>query len=813
MINDRPTNNHEQRLKILLVIIFLVCVFLLSVVKIEDTDTWTHLSLGRIILTLKSLPEKEPFIFPSFDRTFHDPEWLFDVVFYISYALFSVYGVILLKAVIITAVFYILLKDSLIPRKNHITSIAVLIFIVFMVRHRFVERPDIMLMLFVSFTIYSLNAFIYENKKYIYFLPVLQILWANMHPSVVIMPVPYMAFLAGGILQGLIRKKYTRFFPDTPSTSQLKTIALILFVSLMASLLNPYFIYQFIFPFKLAGVDWWRDEIMELQPPNWKDFKSPYLLTAALIISFLINIGREKDEKFSRPIENPSLINLFLIIPFLYLSFTAIRFIFLLGLVGGPLIAKNIGSLVLYGKTKKVAAVFLIIFLLASTALTLLKLEPFYLPDKAFGFGINYGFFPEGALRYLDKRNITGKIFNTFEWGGYITWRDFPRRMAYIDGRGTISYELLNKLDLARARASVLDDLYKKYGFEIAVLNYPRTQAFFSTISAADVDAALSSRDWALVYWDDLSLVYFKRRGKFKEAIERDEYRYVKPANGPYVARVHDKEYLSGLIGELNRNIQETGSSTAYAFLGFIRNEMGLYKEAVELLSKVKEIPFSNSFFNAYQGMAFAYGKLGNYDRAITFYKKAIKINKEAPALYNLGIIYLQTGDDKKGAQYLQEALELNKNLLSIYPKLMDIYQKLNEHDKLEQVARMYEAAKVYNAGEEHFQKGVKAWLEQNYEAAIEEYKKSIEGNPSNPSAYSNLGYIYFDIGFPDKAYEYQKKAIDIDPEFANAHYGLALIYKRWGDTEGAKKHWQEYLRIEPKGYYSRKAKEELDKL
>ena len=62
-----------------------------------------------------------------------------------------------------------------------------------------------------------------------------------------------------------------------------------------------------------------------------------------------------------------------------------------------------------------------------------------------------------------------------------------------------------------------------------------------------------------------------------------------------------------------------------------------------------------------------------------------------------------------------------------------------------------------------------------------------------------------------DKAYKYQRAAVEIDPNYANAHYGLALIYKKWGDGAAAKRHWREYLRIEPTGYYSRKAKSEIE--
>jgi tetratricopeptide (TPR) repeat protein len=801
MREARKRADEQNTIKNVLIIIFLICVFLLSIIKIEDTDTWTHLSLGKLIFNLKGLPAKEPFNYPSLDKTFLNPEWLFDVIFYASYRVLDIFGVILLKALIITAVFAVLLKDSLIPHRNHIVSLAVLFLIVYMMRHRFVERPDIVLMLFLGFTIFALNAFVLENKKYIYVLPFVHLVWANMHPSIVLMIVPYGAFLAGGVLQRFLNRKFPRFIADVPSIQQLKIILLVFLCSFVGSLINPYFLHQFIFPFELAYADWWQDEIMELQPPDWEHFKSPYLMLAALVVSFLINIKRI------------SIIHLFLVIPFAYLSLSALRYIFLLGLVGGPIMVRNIGTLPFYLKSQKLTEYIAIFFLVLFTYFFLLGTGPYVLPDKVFGLGINYNYFPEKALRYLDKNNIKGRIFNTFQWGGYITWRDFPERTAFVDGRGVLSRDLLEKLDLARIRAGVLDNLHKKYDFEIALLNYPNTPEFYSTASSPDIDAALSSKDWALVYWDDLSLVYLKRNGRFNAVIKKDEYRFVKPANGPYVVKVHDKQFMSGLMEELNRNIRETGSSTAYAFTGFVLNEMMRYQQAIEALSHVRKTAFGDNLFNAYQGLAFAYGQLGYLNQSIDFYRKALKQKKESPILYNLGITYIKNGKEEKAAKYFEEALEINRGMLSIYPKLISIYQKHGEQEKLNRIKRMYESAKIFTTGEEHFQKGIKAYLEGSFEEAVEEYKRSIEANPSNPSAHSNLGYIFFDVGGLEKAYEYQRNAIYLDPEFANAHYGLALIYKTWGDRKNAQRHWEEYLRIEPKGYYSRKAEDHLEQL
>ncbi|GBE06045.1 MAG TPA: tetratricopeptide repeat protein [Nitrospirae bacterium] len=794
-INKRTLNSG-----VLLVIVFLVCVFLLGIIKIEDYDAWTHLSLGRVIFENQGFPEKEPFSYPSLHRNFADAEWLFDLVFYMAYALFNLYGVILLKAAFITATFYVLLKDSLLLRKEYIASVIVLIFIVFMTRHRFVERPDIAMMFFLSFAIYALNSFVTENKKYIYLLPLTQIIWVNMHPSVTLVIIPFCAFLFGGVLHRIANKQFRLRLPFTPSNRQLLIIGLIFLVVLAASLLGPYAADPFAAPVKLVGSSWYADEITELQKPAWETYKMPYLLAAAIAVSFLVNI------------RNISLIHLFLVIPFIYFAFSGIRFMFIMGIVGAPVIVRNIApQFAMKARPRQAIAVIVAVCVIIFTSLAWTGVTPFALVNKQSGFGINYDFIPEGALNYLDKRKITGRIFNTYHWGGYITWRDFPVRSSFVDGRGAISRDLLESLDLARVNPAIMDKIQKKYGFNIAILNYPDIETSVLELGL-DRDLSLSSEDWALVYWDDLSMVYLKRGEELNSIIERDEYRYVKPVNGPSAsrARLHEKEFREGLINDLKRNIQETRSYVGYALLGFIYNDLGLYNKAIDALSRVKDFPFGSNLFNAYNGMAYAYSRLGQYDESLEYYEKAFDLKKDASIPHNIGLIYIKRGDELKGAEYLEKALEMNRNLVSIYPTLIGIYRRSDRQDKLENKVRMFRSAERHSKAEEHFQKGLKAYMEQDSRLAIEEYKKSIASNPSNPAAFNNLGYIYFDLGLYDKALMYQKKAVDLDLNYANAHYGLALIYKKWGDREMAKKHWQEYLRIEPRGYYSRRAKKEL---
>ena len=815
----------------IVIFLFLASVFLLALSKVADTDAWMHLSLGRLIWELKGLPSNEPFVYPSLDKPFAYNSWLFGLIYYLSYHAFNIYGVILLKAITITTAFYILLKDSLRPYKNHIVSIMVMTAVVVMSAHRFVERPDTFLMVFLSFSIFSLNAFVYNDKKYIYALPLTHMLWANSHASINLMFVPFLSFIVGGFLQRYLNKvvygsQFTVHGEQSTvshemSASQLKTIALIFLASFIASLISPYFISQYGLGAQVLASDWFKQEIMELRPPTWESFKAPFIMAPVLILSLILSWVTAYRSRRVSPVSEQHLIHLLLVVPFIYLSFTALRFVFLLGIVAGPVLARNLSAYLhdseLWNRIsrKRIALFVVAIWVVLYAALGLTAVEPFEQKGKEFGFGVNYSTIPEGALKYMDRRNITGRVFNLFQWGGYITWRDFPRRTVFVDPRGYIPTDLLEKMDIARRRASLLDELHLKYGFESILVGYPVFDKEAESEIHSESDVSMSHPGWALVYWDDLSLLYLRRDGRYADAVKEDEYRFIKPGNGIYSARskLHDAAYRDNLIKELQRNITETGSSKAYAFLGFVYNEIRLYREAIDAFLKVRDSWLHSHIIDAYNGMAYAYDNLGYIDEALKYYKKSLDLNDHATISYNIGSLYLKKGDTREAKKYFEKALAINSNLLSIYPLLIGTYMELGMEDKVKKARQAYEKANTVKEGEEHFKAGLKAYLGQEYEAAIEEFKKSVKVNPANPASYSNLGYIYLDLNITDKAYEYQRKAIDIDPNFANAHYGLALIYKNLGDFKAARRHWEEYLRIEPAGYFSRKAKEEIEAL
>jgi len=585
-----------------------VAAFVLALTRMEDPDAFTHLALGRDLVEHRGFPAHEPFSFASPDRPYYNAEWLFDVALYLGWLAGGVGGVIALKAAIVALAVWILWLDSRTWRDGAadtpaglLIRAAVLITVAVMMRHRFVERPDIALMVFLAFTIYALNAYLAAGRWWIFALPLVELVWANTHPSIVVGLMPFAAVLGGGVALRVGLRLVARWWRPAsviaPTWRQLATIAGVLAGVVLVSVVNPHRWDPLTLPFTLADQPWFRQEILELQPPRPWTWPGPYVLTALLLLSFLGTAAR-------LPLI-PGLVAL----PFVRLGLSAVRFIFLLELVAAPILACNL--VVLAGRARSVLERRLVLAVASAAAvlaaagvvLTLGGVGPLADTRKVVGVGVDERWVPEGALRYLDGRGVEGKLFNAFHFGGYVEWRDFPRRVPIVDGRGHVTPSLLEEIHFARAYPRHLERLRARYGIDAALVDYPTYSGDpVDDVLGPDADAALTSPDWALVYWDDVALVYLRRGGPHVAVIARDEYRWVKPANGEAgIARLlTDPARAEAARAELARNVRETGSSLGLLLLGHATPDL---EQALATFARVRD-PARR--FRAHQAAALA---------------------------------------------------------------------------------------------------------------------------------------------------------------------------------------------------------------
>lgn len=788
--------------------------FALGVTKVQDSDAWTHLALGREMVSLRSFPQHEPFSFPSGGMPYYNTEWLFDVVIYLTYLGAGLAGVILLKAAIIALLSWILWKDSTLPDDPEsdrtlrlAIAAAVLLPVMLAIRHRFVERPDIALMVFIAFTIYALNAYLYEGRRYLYVLPAVQVLWVNIHPTAILSLGPFLAVLGGGMLLRWIHRWRGVEPPGTPSAAQLKTVTLIFAAVIIASFLNPYGSDAVTLPFRLAASPWFTQQIVELQPPHLAEHPVLFGLMALLALTFIVLV------------RHLPVVSVLLVAPFAYLGLSAVRSISLFGIVAAPVLVRNLSLIARPlnpGWARRLALGVALAGILAgvvTTGLTLARVEPFADSRQVTGIGVNSQYVPEGAFRYLDRLGVTGKIFNAFHWGGYVVWRDFPRRVPIIDGRGYVPPGLLEEIYFARVYPQELERLQATYGFDVAVVDYPVYTSDTLEEAKPDADFALPSPQWVLVYWDDVALVYLRRTERFATIIARDQYRHVKPANGAlFLSRtLADRSAFAAIDAEIRRNIAETQSSVGYALLGFAAFEVGAFDAAIEAFNHVRGGPMLHE---AYQGLALAHWRKGNMAQAIEYYRKVLRVKADPIWLYNTGLALLETGNYREAIDYLERARRKDPQFAPVYPALIDAYRRTGTAAGREpELAVAYASAVTLSRAEEHARRALQLDREGRSAEAVAELRASLQLNPRNAKAASNLGVIYFNLGWLDDALVQQKTALTLDANFANAHYGLAMIYQRRGDQAAARRHFEEFMRLEPRSYFAWRVREDLSQL
>lgn len=794
--------------------VLLAVTFALAVTAVEDPDAWTHLALGRDIVERGGFPDHEPLAVPAAAASlpYYNTEWLFDVVLYLAAAAGGLAAVVLLKATLVTVAVWILWRQcqlsmppSIDPGLRLLLPAAVLVPVVLMMRHRFVERPDVVLMVFLAFTIHALDAYVLAGRRWLYALPAVHVAWVNVHPSSIVALVPFGALLSAAALAWVVRRWRGWTLPHSPSPVQARVIGLVFVAFLAASLLNPYGVDAVTLPFRLAELEWFRAEIGELQRPLPGDNPAPFVL-ALLILTACAFAWRRMPAA-----------TVMLVLPFVYLGLSANRFVFLLGLVGGPVLVRA-AALALTAEARRVARIATagslaaVLLSVSLAGLAVAGVGPAADPRKRPGLGRHDAYVPEGALRYLDARGIEGAVFNSFHWGGYVAWRDFPRRRPMVDGRGYLPPGILEEIHFARVYPAHLERLRATYGFDVAVLDYPAYSGRpIEDVIGEDTDRGLASTDWALVYWDDVALVYLRRGERFAAVIERDAYRAVRPAEGPAgVARALARGTPDVLRRELERNVAETGSSLAAALRGFAAIETGAYDEAIGWLHRGRA---GARRPEAEHGLALARWRAGDRDGAVRHYEALLRERPDVRLRYQLGLLHAERGDDREAVAVLERARRDDPGFAPVYAALAAAYRRLGDHVREAALGPDFlEAATRMRVGE-HLRRALALQRENRLDDARAELQAALGLDPDNPAVHSHRGYLELHAGRLEEARAAQELALEADPRLPQAHYALALVYERRGDLAAARRHLETYVRLEPRSYEAWRARTLLARL
>ena len=776
--------------------------FVLGLRQISDSDVWTHLAHGRALVAARGVPPHEPFTYPGAAMPYYNTEWLFGVALYGTYALGGLSAVVLLKAALLAVTAALLWRTAMLgsvaspdgDRLRASVATFVVLAALLAMRYRFVERPDVALMVFIAATVYALDAFILEDRRRaLYLLVPMTVIWANVHPSVIVAAGPFAAVLAGGVVLRIVGRRRAEK-PGMPTLGQLRVVTTVGVAALLGSLVNPYGWDAVTLPFRLAGSEWFTQEVIELQRPRLGDHPIAFALAVLLVATLLITMRR-------MPVAAA-----LLAAPFAWLALSGARFVFLFPLVVAPVLARGVTEtlaslrLASWRRALTTAASGAALAAVVATSLAVAGVGPFGARDVRPGVGVDARTVPEGALAYLDRVGVAGRIFNAFHFGGYIAWRDFPRRAPIIDGRAWVPSELIEEIHFARVYPGHLARLQAAYGFEAAIMDYASFAGEPLDEVAPGADAGLNAAGWALVYWDDVALVYLRRAGPFAAIAARDEYRHVRPANG---AAALGRALQAGapteaVADEIARNERETGSAIARTLAGTLALHRRDWDSALARFRSVHDGP---GRLHALQGEALAAGATGDVVYALASYDRLLTETDDSTVSYYAGVVALNAGRNRDAIRYLERARRRDPALVGVYPPLLEGYRRQGDADAVRAVMAAYEHAQRRARAAEHAARGRALLRQGRGPEAAREFTAALALDGIDARAQSGLASAYALTGRVEDAAAAQHAALKLDPRLASAHFGLGLLDERRGDMVAARRHFDAFVRLEPRSY------------
>ncbi|MDA3792716.1 MAG: tetratricopeptide repeat protein [Elusimicrobia bacterium] len=333
-----------------------------------------------------------------------------------------------------------------------------------------------------------------------------------------------------------------------------------------------------------------------------------------------------------------------------------------------------------------------------------------------------------------------------------------------------ISHELIKSEPLYITRGGVGDDIvfglaYLKYaegkldGFDIyseygSIFPRPepvKGRASFATFSPKRFSSGkfLPEQKIGGLYQAGLLFKNYYRESIFPEGIDREKwdslnYRQRNIAvNYPYFRA---RKYI--ISGKIKAGLKELEISAGLGKdipwllnnIGNIYMNLGKDSQARRYYLKAVELD---------PGLAEGYNNLGNifynskkWAEAINYYKKAIRVEPDAVRYYNLGLTYMQSGDNRQAVQYFNDALKKDPGYSKTYNDLGLAYYRISD-----------------------------------YNNAINSYKKGLKSEPGNPNLLFNLANCYEIAGASGKADRYWRlyleNAVSGDPDRERALWYL----------------------------------------
>lgn len=514
---------------------------LLVTYPIFDFDFYWHLANGREMVNSAQIISKEVFSYTHPGEHFANHEWLSQVLLYLVWHAFGSHGLLTMKLIIVGMITWLLFLTLRNEEQSPAIAALLTVLVVLAGLNRYHVRPELFTLLNMALLGFILYGFCRQkvSRAVLWAIPLIMVVWDWLHGAVY-----GFAFLAMFVVGENLKHRVQRLQPQsTLSHADLKTLNLCFAITLLAMLVNPFGLRTYgMFVGYVTGESNLNTVITEYTPISW-EYSRVFILMFAWFVLLALRNWKRVD-----------ITQLLVAMVFALATLRFSRMEAAAAIVMAPAIA-GLLKLSMQASSRNFERKFHTATLMIGGVLVLwygyaIKFIPdapepdsdqyhyVNIYDLSFGYRKDDSIYPVGAVNFIRDHKLTGHLYNSGNFGGYLSYQITPERKIFQYNMGTFG----NPLYYVRH-----PDALAKWDINYAIVGTNMEMNLFP------------EKEWATVYCDAASVLLIRRTPRNAALIDQYEVHYFSPAlsGASLLKEAKDPEVLPVLADEIGDYLDE----------------------------------------------------------------------------------------------------------------------------------------------------------------------------------------------------------------------------------------------------------------
>ncbi|HVC34791.1 MAG TPA: hypothetical protein VNL16_14870 [Chloroflexota bacterium] len=411
-----------------------------------DGDLARHLRVGAYILQRHALFYHDVFSYTMLGKPFVPYEWLSEVLYTLAYQIGGLAGVAVLAGLIIATTYTLVTQFLSVRSVDPILAFAVGALAAATGALHWLARPHLFTALGAVVLLFVMEQ---PGKRRLWPIVPVFVLWTNLHGGYLFGLALICIYLVGDLAESWLSRDQDRTEWYRRAIFDAKALGL----ALLACCANPSGLELFAHVTGYFGQRYLIDHTQEYLSPTFHVFSTQIFLGVLILVLTALALARTR----------PPLPHLLLVAVDLAFALYSVRNIPLFAVTALPIVALDfdpvwrrllaspnrlalISSAISrrFARGEAQARLFawpaLATLVLVGAALNHGEIAGFPLVDARFEPSV----FPVAAVQRARAAHLTGRIFNEFEWGGYLLYA-WPEQKVFIDGQTDLYGETLTR--------------------------------------------------------------------------------------------------------------------------------------------------------------------------------------------------------------------------------------------------------------------------------------------------------------------------------------------------------------------------------